>query len=279
MAAFSVSATRGAGATRVVSLELQLTETLVALGAPPIAAADNALYRRLVGRPELPASVEDLGPIQQPNLEFLTYLKPDLIVLPPWEIGGSRRALARVAPIEAIGDLSARPPIERLNETTRRLGVLVGRDGDAEALVANAAAEIDALRTGAATRPTFLCRLMENGRHVAIFGGRSVVGAVAERLGMPNAWTGRQSAFGTAVAAIEDLARVPDARLVHFHRGAETDRALARLARSPLWAALPMVRMGRTHAMPVVHPNGGLASAIRAAAQLATLPHDGPPRG
>lgn len=269
-AAFSVCAPRiaRAAAARVVSLELQLTETLISLGVPPIAAADNALYRRLIGQPDLPETVADLGPVQQPNLEFLQYLAPDVIVAPVWQAGGAQAALARVAPVEIVGDLSPAPPLDRLYAAVRRLAAIVGREAEAESLIARAEAAFDAAHVVASPQPTFLCRFFEDGRHLAVFGSRSVVGAVAERVGVVNAWTTRQSAFGTAVAAVEDLAAAPDARIVHFRRGAETERALRRLERSPLWLALPMVRRGEVIATPVVHPNGGAASAIRLAAQL-----------
>lgn len=253
---------------RVVSLELQLTEILVSLGAAPVAAADNPLYRRLIGQPELPANVLDLGPIQQPNLEFLEYLAPDLMVLPAWEASANRATLARVAPVEVIGDLERRPPLDNLDLISRRLAAIVGREGTRVALAAaldEACARANAV---VSPQPTLLCRFFEDGRHLAVFSSNSVLGAVAARSGVANAWKGRQNAFGTALAAVETLASMPEARIVHFHRGAETDRALARLDRSPLWRALPPVARGEVIAMPVVHPNGGLASATRLADQL-----------
>ncbi len=253
---------------RVVSLELQLTEILVSLGAPPVAAADNRLYRRLVGQPELPASVLDLGPIQQPNLEFLQSIAPNLMVLPAWEASGSRATLARVAPVEVLGDLQRRPPLQTLDMISRRLADIVGRERERAALVAALDAACDRAKAMVSDQPTLLCRFFEDGRHLAVFGSNSVLGAVAERCGVANAWKGRQNAFGTALAAVENLASIPEARIVHFHRGAETERAFARLDRSPLWRALPPVARGEVIAMPVVHPNGGLASAARLADQL-----------
>ena len=258
-----------AAARRVVSLELQLTEILVSLGAPPVAAADNALYRRLIGAPELPVSVADLGPIQQPNLEFLQHLAPDLIVVPAWEGSANRATLARVAPVTQVGDFAIASPLDRLFAAVRKLGALTAAYADAERLVAEAEAAFREAAGAFSPQPTLLCRFFEDGRHLAVFGSKSVIGSVADRVGVRNAWAGRrQSGFGTAVAAIEDLAGLAEARLVHFHRGAETDRALSRLERSPLWRALPAVRRGDVFATPVVHPNCGVASAIRFVAQL-----------
>lgn len=267
-AAVCVSRPAFAAEKRVVSLELQLTEILVSLGAAPVAAADNRLYRRLVGEPALPESVLDLGPIQQPNLEFLQSVAPDLMVVPAWEASANRATLARVAPVEVLGDLEPRPPLDNLDMTSRRLAAIVGRERERDALSAALDEACARARAVVPGQPTLLCRFFEDGRHLAVFSSNSVLGAVAERSGAPNAWKGRQNAFGTALAAIETIASMPEARIVHFHRGAETDRALARLDRSPLWRALRPVARGEVIAMPVVHPNGGLASATRLADQL-----------
>lgn len=268
-AAVCVSARPGfATAKRVVSLELQLTEILVSLGAAPVAAADNGLYRRLIGEPALPESVLDLGPIQQPNLEFLQDIAPDLIALPAWEASANRATLARVAPVEVIGDLERRPPLDSLDMISRRLARIVGRESERDGLAQALDGACARAKALVSAQPTLLCRFYEDGRHLAVFSTNSVLGGVAERCGVANAWKGRQNAFGTALAAVETLASMPEARIVHFHRGAETDRALARLDRSPLWRALPPVVRGEVIAMPVVHPNGGLASAARLADQL-----------
>jgi iron complex transport system substrate-binding protein len=86
--------------------------------------------------------------------------------------------------------------------------------------------------------------------------------------------------WGTASIGIEKLAEVPDALIVHFERGAETVRAMKRLAESPIWNALPAVRAGRVFGMPVIHPNGGIVSATRFARQLVTTLADvAPARG
>jgi ferric hydroxamate transport system substrate-binding protein len=268
-----------ATAPRVVTLDGLFTETLLALDLVPVATANRPLYEKLTARPPLPASVEDLGPLQEPNLEYLKLLAPDLIVAATWQ-AQTQPALARIAPVAAYPIVAgALDPLENLRAVTRGLAERVGLRPGAEALIEATERAIETARAalaGRTRRPVTICRLREDGRQVALFGSRSTVGAVAARLGLVNAYTGRQSGAGTASAGIEDLAATPEAIVVHFDRGAETARALARLAPSPIWRALPAVRAGRVLAMPVVHPNGGLPSAARFAAQLAAmLPADG----
>lgn len=269
----------GAPAARVVALDGLFAETLLAIGLVPVAIANRPLYEKLIALPPLPDSVLDLGPLQEPNLEFLSLIAPDLILAAPWQ-AQIQVALARIAPVAALPIVAGtREPIDHLDALTRDIGARTDRGAGARALIAGtdaALAEARADLAGAAGRPVYICRFRDDGRQLAVFGSRSTVGAVAQRLGLTNAWTGRQSAAGTVLAAVEDLADVPDATLIHFDRGAETARALTRLNDSPIWRALPAVRAGRVIRLPVVHPNGGLPSAARFARQVAAALGKGP---
>ncbi|KAF6582703.1 ABC transporter substrate-binding protein, partial [Paenibacillus sp. EKM205P] len=68
-------------AQRVVVLEWTFTEDLIALGVQPVGNADNANYKVYV-TPEaaLDSNVVDVGTRNEPNLEAIASLKPDLII-------------------------------------------------------------------------------------------------------------------------------------------------------------------------------------------------------
>ncbi len=68
-------------AQRVVVLEWTFTEDMIALGVQPVGNADNAGYKQYV-TPEaaLDSSVTDVGTRNEPNLEAIAALKPDLII-------------------------------------------------------------------------------------------------------------------------------------------------------------------------------------------------------
>lgn len=265
---------REAVARRVVSLDLMLTEQLLTLGVPPLAVANIPLYARLVAEPALPAGVEDVGPQQEPNRELMQYLQPDLIVGLSWQ-AFRQQALARIAPVAFLPPPGrAGAPVEGVQDLLAELGRRTGREGEAAAQNARLRTRLAQGRAaldGRVSRPVYLVRFLEDGRHAAVFGTRSLIGDVAARLGLANAWAGRGNASGVATLGIADLAEVPEAGLIHFDRGAETARALARLGESPFWQALPLVRAGRVAAMPVIYPSGGVASALRLIAQMETL--------
>ncbi|MGK9232408.1 ABC transporter substrate-binding protein [Inquilinus limosus] len=272
-------------ARRVACLDLLLTETLLTLGITPAAVGNIPLYERLVAEPALPDGVPDLGPLQEPNLELLQYLRPDLVLAPSWaEVGQNN--LERIAPVAWLPTFSKeKPALDHARDLLIRVAALTGRDAEARARAwanrADAAlAEARRVLDPWTDRPVYVVRFMEDGRHAAIFGGNGMIGDVLSRLGLRNAWTGRANVWGTTSIGIEQLAGNAEARLIHFDRGAETERALRQLATSPLWAALPAVRRGRVIEMPVVYPNGGLFSATRFAQQLAqVLPAQGTANG
>ncbi len=262
-------------AGRLVALDLLATELLLTLGITPVGIANRALYERLVAAPVLPAAVADLGPLTEPNAEFLKMLKPEIIVLAAWQSD----MLARLTAIAPFHELAAAPrdvpATMHLVKLLDDLGTLTGRAAEARQWLGRMDNVLTAAKTALSARgirPLYVCRFAANGRNVAIFGGNGLIGDVLRRLGLENAWQGRTNAAGVASIGIEQL-KNPDAHIVHFDRGAETVRALENLAQSPLWRALPAVRGARVTAMPVIYPSGGVASAIRFAEQLVvTLP-------
>ncbi|BCP55566.1 ABC transporter substrate-binding protein [Kaistia sp. 32K] len=270
---------RAATSSRVVSLDLFATELTLTLGVTPLAVANVPLYRRLVAEPALAADTPDLGPLTEPNAELLRAMSPDAILLASWQ-AGSLGILSRIAPLVSVDSLSrTEPAIANAIRQIHALGELFDRTEEAEQwtqrLHATLAAAQAAL-TDRTARPLYVCRFAENGRNVSIFGGNGMIGDALGQLGLRNAWQGRVNASGVTSAGIDQLAGEPEARIVHFDRGAETARALAALDGSALWNALPAVRAGRVTQMPVIYPSGGIVSAIRFARQLvAGLPrHD-----
>jgi iron complex transport system substrate-binding protein len=278
LAACTPSAVSAGGdpASGLVSLEMSITEMLLTLGVTPLATANIALYRRLVAEPAMPPSVADLGPLGEPNPEYLYRLAPRRILVADWQAPGLG-ALAAIAPIETLPLFPGKTPALQHQETVlRQIAVLCQRSDRADAVIAETGIRLQRARARLSGfgRPVFLCRFNRDGRNLAIFGGNGMLGDVLTRIGLRNAYGGRVNALsGGANIALAQLAAAPDAVIVHFDRGAETEAALRRLDQSPLWHALPPVRAGRLVKIPVIYPTGGPLSAGRFADALAgTLP-------
>lgn len=271
-ACMPAAALAGEASPRIVSMDLSFTEMLLALGARPTAIANVPLYQRLVSVPAAPADAVDLGPLTEPNLELLQYLQPDLFLAASWQ-ASALQPLERIAPVHWLPTFArGQGALAFTRDLLARIAGLAGREQQAAALQRQADAALaeaaERLRAHAG-RPVYLLRFAEDGRRTAIFGDASMVGDVLVRAGLRNAFTGRANIWGTASIGIERLVEVPEALIVHFERGAETVRAMRRLAESPIWNALPAVRAGRVLGMPVIYPNGGTVSATRFARQLA----------
>ena len=261
---------RAGSASRVASLDDAITETLIALGRPPVAAADTPGWARWVIEPRLPADVVNLGAEQEVNLELLASLRPDLILFTSY-LDGDAAALERVAPTRRI-DVSAPgsgAPLDRAAAATKEIASLVGVPEQGEVLAAMAEVRFshDAARLqDRRTRPIVILTLLD-GRHLRAYGSTSLWGNVIDRIGLRNGWTKSTNAWGFGLAGIEALADVPDAVLVAVDP--VPPDALSTLDRSPLWHALPSVRAGRVLRLPVIAAFGALPAATRFSRLLA----------
>src|SRR3546814_5125354 len=100
---------------------------------------------RLDGVPALPAQVFDTGLLFQPNFEVLQGLSPDLIVITAWH-GPLRPKLERIAPTLTVSVfVSGIDAYTSVCEQTRRLGRVLGRESEAEALLGRTGAVMGSL--------------------------------------------------------------------------------------------------------------------------------------
>lgn len=259
----------GAAPARIVSLDYGLAETLLALGVTPLAIAEADQWATWVVEPAMPPGVINLGAAQEANLELLSALKPDLILSTPY-LDALRSTLQRIARTEIFAINTPEPgtPYPRSVDATRRLGGLIGRAGEAQALITASAAQMAATRAALAPQagpPVFLVSFMDT-RHVRVYGAKSLFDDVMTLCGLTNAWQGEVNYWGFATVGIEQLARAPEARLIYVEPIAADVRTA--LARSPLWNSLGFVRAGRVHAMPPALMFGMLPSAMRFARLL-----------
>lgn len=249
--------------TRVAAIDWAGLETALALGVVPVAATELIQFRKVAVEPAVPASVIDLGLRGTPNYEALNLAEPDLILTSNY-YEGQRGSLERVAetlslPIYQPGV----PPYPAAVDAALALGRRLGREAQAQAVVAATEADIARLRAslrGAVRRPVLAINIGD-ARHVRAFGDDSMFGDVLHRLGIANAWTAHSSYSAAAPLGIEALARLPDAAVIVVPP--VPPEAVRALADSALWQALPMVREQRVVTIEPVNHFGGLPAALR----------------
>lgn len=252
---------------RIATLDWTLAETLIALDAAPVGIAQIDAYRAWVGAPHPPASSVDLGLRSQPNLELLASLAPDYLVISPMFSNLVPR-LERIAPVHLFSLYRAdQDTWQQLCDMTRGIAQLAEREAEAEQMIEEAEARLEALAQQRTSDPSPLLVIQFiDDRHVRVFGRGGLYQAVMTRLGLDNAWQGETNAWGFSLVPLEQLIPL-DAQLVviePYPLGVE-----AALTRSALWPLLPSVAEDRVINLPAVWSFGALPSAMRFAELLA----------
>jgi iron complex transport system substrate-binding protein len=253
---------------RTATLDWAHLETLLALGANVVAAPELRQFRDVAVEPPLPDTVADLGLRGLPNLETLSFARPDVIFNSNY-YAWADPLLSGIAPTHNFGIyVPGEDPYLMAQKATVAIGDHLAAS-HAAAYVAGVNGRLDALRQRLSTgdgRPVLLINLGD-ARHYRVFGADSMFGSVLTRLGLDNAWTGATAYSATAPVGIETLASMPDAWIVMIPP--HPLDAIAALEHGAFWNALPSVRDKRVITLGSVNPYGALPAARRFAEQLA----------
>lgn len=266
-AALAPSAARAAEKT-VATIDWGHLETCLALGIAPVAATELRQFREIAVEPAPPPDVADLGLRGSPNIELLRMIAPDVVLISDF-YEYQRPLLERIAPVVNLPVYQGgTPPYALAEQSTAAIGALFGREAEAEAYVAAARAEIEAI--GRRLRPlgrhpVFVISLGDS-RHFRAFGADSMFGDVLARLGLENAWTDPTSYSAAAAVGLEALARIPEASIAVI--GPTPPETRRTLAENALWNALPAVAQGLARELAPINHFGALPSALRFARAL-----------
>ncbi len=219
---------------RLAVLDWGLTEMILALGVTPAGVSAPAWYRKLIPVPTLPATVQDLGLLFQPNLETLYALKPDTIVITP-QHALLKPALAQIAPLLTL-------PAHGLSafiSATQQLGSALKREEQAATLLARLYQRITLARGFAQKlQQPVLFAAPVDALHLRLYTAGSLPGDVLAACGMRNAWRGGSGAEGNVLVELTRIATL-DARPILLVAADQRD-AVAHWLRSPLWQSLPL---------------------------------------
>ncbi len=118
---------------RVVTLDFNYTEDLLALGIQPVGVADIASktgFNSLVNiEPGLAENVADVGGRQEPNLEKIAELKPDLIIANLYFVKKNYTMLSEIAPTMIFDPYPSegKNQYEEMVETFRTIADMLGK--------------------------------------------------------------------------------------------------------------------------------------------------------
>lgn len=251
---------------RLVTLEWLATEIALLLGERPVGVADLDGYRRWVSvnNDGLAAAI-DVGGRQQPSMEALTRLKPDLILSSVLRHRALEHRLSEIGPTRLLddqpqdGDLLA-----AVYACTKAAGEALDHSQAAAWLLADFDASLFALAKDVADsklggQPTLVAQPLPGVPRLRIFTSNSAVMQVLVRAGFTAALDLPPDPFGFTTIGLEGLAALDGkAKLILL-----ADTVPAELQSSALWPMLPVV--SASGVVPVGLPSwpfGGPASLL-----------------
>lgn len=244
---------------RVVVMEYELAENLAIVGVTPVGTVEKDSIPQFVPIPAFPESVVDVGTRDEPDIETIASLDPDLIlaasprqddVLDRLEAVGSVVQLATYSPFFAPEGMT---PIEHSQSVLRNVALAVDHETEAEAaiaafdaLLASAAETIGA--TEFAGRP-FVWGSFNDTSIVNIFNQRSRLAFTVSEMGLVNQGTENEETPGLhyVEASVEQLGSLPPETIFFTAQSPANVETISPLFESDVWQALPFVQAGNFH--------------------------------
>ncbi|QRX84983.1 iron-siderophore ABC transporter substrate-binding protein [Glaciimonas sp. PAMC28666] len=261
---------------RIVVLEFLFAESLAALDLTPVGMVDPDRYREWIGydNPRF-SQVVDIGTRQQPSLEAIARLKPDLIVGVTFRHAALFDAFERIAPTVLFNFNATDHHVNQLDHALKlfdTFAIITGRAAagkKVEQNVQTALASDRARLVAAGLAGKRLAVLQELGLQDMYwaYASNSMAGGIALKLGL-SLWPNWPTKEGTTFVSSEDLLKQSDMHVLMISAtGPEV--GLAQKLNSPIWRYVPARRAGH---VALVARNiwgfGGPMSAIKLSHQL-----------
>ncbi|WP_458121607.1 ABC transporter substrate-binding protein [Paenibacillus sp. Z6-24] len=243
-------------AQRVVTLEWTFTEDLVALGVQPVGNADNEQYKIYVS-PEaaLGSDVTDVGMRNEPNLEAIAALKPDLIISNFDSNKDIYDQLNTIAPtIEYNLNTGNGYDYDKMVEVFNSIATAVGKEDQAKQVLADLDQHYaDAKeKLAAAGKSDFHYVITQaftyqNAASLRMFLDNSVVAGTLAKIGLINDWkSDKVENYGFSTVGIEALSKVQDSNFIYITQP-DDDVFGAAMKDNSVWNGLNFVKEKRTY--------------------------------
>ncbi|MGK7376638.1 ABC transporter substrate-binding protein [Planococcus sp. 1R117A] len=250
--------TLDAPAKKVVVLEWTYAEDLLAVGVQPAGMADIADYGNYVNiEPQLDETVVDVGGRQEPNLEAIAAIEPDLI------IGVSFRHDAMLAELETIAPTVIFNPYpedesidlyQEMETTFKEIAKAVDKTAEAEQVLADlekeykeSASAIEAANLKTKDVILTLAYTGPQAPEIRVFTPNSMASIILERIGLNNVHQPDQfEVFGSSTFNVEGLVKYENAN--YLYTVPDEDNIYEnQLKGNPVWENLAFVKEDRTY--------------------------------
>jgi ferric hydroxamate transport system substrate-binding protein len=244
-------------AQRVVVLEWTFTEDIIALGVQPVGNADNENYKLYVtSEAPLDGSVTDVGSRDEPDLETIASLKPDLIIANTGGHEGIYDQLKGIAPTLIFGLYPEEGEGDQytiMEDTFKTIAAAVGKTAEGDKVLA----DLDAHYAAAKTKLTEAGKeglnyvltqaySYQNAATLRLFTDNSLAVQTLDRIGLKNDWKPEKfEAYGFTTSTVEALPAVQDTNLMYIVQ--KDDNIFTKeLKDNSVWNGLNFVKENRT---------------------------------
>ncbi|MHA6533236.1 ABC transporter substrate-binding protein [Paenibacillus sp. BAC0078] len=244
-------------AKKVVVLEWTFTEDVIALGVQPVGNADNKNYSVYVtSEAPLDASVTDVGTRDEPNLETIASLKPDLIIA----ITGSHEAiydqLKGIAPTLMFDLYPTEGQVDQytlMEDTFKTIAAALGKTAEGDKVLSDLDAHYAEAKTKlAAAGKEGLNYVLtqaysyQNAATMRLFTDNSLAVQTLDRIGLKNDWKPEKfESYGFSTSTVEALPAVQDTNLLYIVQK-DDDIFSKELKDNSVWNGLNFVKEKRT---------------------------------
>ncbi|HII4329075.1 TPA: iron-siderophore ABC transporter substrate-binding protein [Vibrio parahaemolyticus] len=245
---------------RVVVLNWDILEQVLALDIEPIAAPNLPGYRQWVVNPYAPESIEDIGTRAEPNLEKIASWKPDVILAasPQQDLIPLLRQIAPVVylPNFSQNEAAAQTAIKHF----RTLGALFDKQELAEQKLAKLNDSFkqlrDKIRQHYSAPLDVLVMRFSTPNSVLLSTENSTTDYVVEQLGLTKPIKVSARAWGIKQDRINRLQNLEQSFVLYVQPFPQESK----LNSSPLWQAMPFVKKQRVNSVRAVWAYGGAMS-------------------
>ncbi|WP_188454606.1 ABC transporter substrate-binding protein [Virgibacillus oceani] len=248
---------------KIVVLEWAYAENLLALGIQPAGVADIDGYNKWVNvDKEFAESVEDVGTRQEPNLEAISRLNPDLIIAfknSHEQILDSLKDIAPTVTFDPYSDKESKDHYQNVINDFKKLAKIVDKEAEAQL----ALEDLDSYMKEQKQRVTEAglegseyvvtqAYTSQNTPIIRLFTDNSIVSQIMNELGFKNAFQpDKFEKYGFSEVTVEALQHFQNENLQFLYIVQEENNIFENeLKGNPVWENLSFVKAGNTHQLP-----------------------------
>ncbi len=259
------------GSSRLVTLDWTATEIALCLGISPVGCTEISGYRTWVNvANEGLSDAVDVGRRQQPSLEAIRKLQPDLILTSRYRHASIARALGKIAPVHLIDDQeNDGDMLVSVYQSARQAGAALSRSDDVERLLARFDDDIEKLKLRDAGqvvgRKLVVAQPLPGVPRLRVFAPNAAISSLLRKIGFADGIEMPAQSFGFTTIDLEGLASL-DSDSTLFILG---ESVPADLLHASLWPMLPVVAQGNVRLTGTPSwPFGSTASLQHLARQI-----------